>query len=128
MRTEIRKISKRGTTGQKTNVEEKRRKLESKVEDFHHRASQFRDENEDDNFEMLAQVTGWEREDAEMSDDESSCDDDDEDLDYEPFEDEEDEEVAEPVENTSIGLPSSYSMEDIHRLGLADLAQRELEL
>lgn len=106
-------------------MEEKRRKLESRLDDFHNKGSQFIDENEDDDFEMLPQATGWEKEDDEVSDDDSSYDDD---GDGEAFEDEEDEEVVEPVENASIGLPSSYDIKDMKALGLEELAKWELAL
>jgi hypothetical protein len=124
LRPDIRRMSKRATTLQKTSIEDRRRKLESRLDNFHHSARQFIGGNGDDDLEMLPQVTGWEKGDDELSDDdsESSCDEDGV-LGWE-----DDDEETEPVENASIAMPSSYGIDIIKDLGLGDLATQELEL
>lgn len=116
-------MSKQATTFQKTSIEDRRCKLESRLDNFHHKASQFMQGYGDDELEMLPQVTGWEQGDDDLShDDSESSSDEDGLLEWQNEED------TEPVENASIALPSSYSMETINDLGLGDLAKQELEL
>jgi hypothetical protein len=79
--------------------------------------------NGDDDLEMLPQVTGWEKGDEDLSDDDNERSSDEDGLEWE-----EDEEDTEPVENASMALPSSYRMESINDLGLGDLTKQELEL
>jgi hypothetical protein len=74
--------------------------------------------NGDDDLEMLPQVTGWEKGDEDLSDDDNERSSDEDGLEWE-----DDEGDTEPVENASIALPSSYRMESINDLGLGDLAK-----
>ena len=110
------KTSKQTTVLEKTSIEDRRRKLEERLNRFHQKAEEFMGENADEDLDVLPPFTGWENENE---------------GDEQEFSDaweEDEEENPENPEMTPICLPSSLKPADIQRLGLGVLAKQELEL
>ena len=106
-------------------IEEKQKKLETRINDFHLRAEEFLGQYENENLDLLPKYTGYESGDITDSDNENV---------YAGWREEEDsnadefEEESETVENILISMPSSWEKEVIERLGLQTLAEQELSL
>ena len=113
LRSDLHKMSKQATILGQTSIEDRRRKLEGRLNCFHQKAKEFIGEKTED---ILPQFTGWES-------------DDDDKLSEVWKEDEKDEEESsESSENAAICMPSSLRPEDIQKLELEILASQELEL
>jgi hypothetical protein len=110
------KTSKQATTLEQTSIEDRRRKLEERLNCFHQKAEEFLGENADEDLDVLPPFTGWENENKENEQEFSDAWEEDED------------EISENPEMTPICLPSSLKPADIQRLGLGVLATQELEL
>ena len=116
LRSDLHKTSKQATALEQTSIEDRRRKLEERLNRFHQKAEEFMGENADEDLDVLPQFTGWEN-DTEGDEQEFS----------DAWEEDE-EENSENPEMTAICLPSSLKPTDIQRLGLGVLATQELEL
>lgn len=127
LRSNLQKMSKHVTTLEQTSIEDKRRKLEGRLNHFHEKAQEFIGGNAEEHPDILPQFTGWKKgDDADNKNEEAL---DKEALDEEKFwEEVDDEENSENPETTPIYMPSSLKQEDIQRLQLRTLAAQELEL
>jgi hypothetical protein len=130
LRSEVRKMSRRATPSQRTLIEERRRKLEARLNTFHQKAEEIMGESGDDEMEILPQFSGFEREDREGFEEEFEEESGSEDesrsgLEQEDGDNDDDHEMP---EKTAICMPSSLMSEDIQRLGLQSLADQEIKL
>lgn len=109
-------MSRHATTLERTSIEDRRRKLEGRLNRFHQKAEEFIGENAEEDLETLPQFTGWE--------------DDEEDKSSDIWEEDEENEEENPEnpETTPICMPSSLKLEDIQKFELGILASQELEL
>jgi hypothetical protein len=121
-------MPKRSTASRRTSIEDRRRKLESRLSNFHRKAEEFMGEASDEDINMLPQFTGYESDDVEESEDEDTDDGEEEGSDDEDSDDNSDDEESETPENAVICMPSSLKKGDIERLGLQALAEQELAL
>jgi hypothetical protein len=114
LRSDLCKTSKQATALEQTSIEDRRRKLEERLNRFHQKAEEIMGETADEDLDVLPQFTGWENnnEGQEFLDD---------------WEEDEEENLENP-EMTPICLPSSLKPTDIQRFGLGALATQELEL
>jgi len=110
---------KHASTSEQTSKEDKRRKLEGRLNSFHQKAEEYMGKNAEEDMDILPQFTGWENEKEENLDELSDP--------WEEDENHEDEDL-ENSERMPICMPSSLNPEDIRRLGLETLAAQELEL
>jgi hypothetical protein len=116
---DIQHMSEHATALEQTSKEDRRRKLEERLNRFHLKAEKYMGQNAEEDLDILPQYTGWERNDDEKNDSLSDL----------QKEDESDEEEDFPnPETMPICMPSSLKREDIQRLRLEILAAQELEL
>ena len=120
LRSDLQKMSLHATTSEKTSIEDRRRKVEERLNQFNKKAEEFIGEYAEDDLEILPQFTGWEDNDNEDCGSEGDHGDDWEEVD--------EEENSEKPETAPICLPSCLKERDIKRLGLEVLANQELEL
>ena len=118
LRSDLERKSKHGTTFERTSIEDRRRKLEDRLNQFNRKAEEFMGEDAEEDLDVLPQFTGWEKGDKKDGEDEDQLSDQEED----------EEENLEKPETTPICMPSSLKPDDIKRLGLEVLAAQELEL
>jgi hypothetical protein len=107
------------TTIKQISKEDRRRKLEERLNRFHRKAEEYMGENAEEDLDILPQFTGWDPVDFENTKGPS-----DPWKDYDADENE----VSEKPETMPICMPSSLKRDDIQRLGLSTLASQELEL
>ena len=119
LRSDLYKMSQHATALEQTSKEDRRRKLEGRLNRFHQKAEEYMGKNDEEDLDILPQFTGWEDEEDRNEDGPSEFWDDD---------DEDEEENSETPERTPICMPSSLKPEDIQKLGLEILAGQELEL
>jgi len=117
LRSDLRNTSKHATALEQTSKEDRRRKLEGRLNQFHQKAGEYMGNNAEEDLDVLPKFTGQEDEDENQEDVSDVCE-----------EDEEDKEEGNSSEATIILMPSSMKREDIQRLGLETLAAQELEL
>jgi hypothetical protein len=129
LKSDVRKLSKHATASKRTSIEDRRRKLESRISNFHVTAFELLGNIEDDEMDILPQFLGFDDDDDDEEEewDASGSEDESSDGSVGSDSDAEDGE-AESAENTVICMPSSFSKGDIERLGLQNLAAQEMEL
>lgn len=125
LRSDLRNTSKHATALEQTSKEDRRRKLEGRLNQFHQKAGEYMGNNAEEDLDVLPKFTGQEDEDENQEDVSDVCEEDVSDV---CEEDEEDKEEGNSSEATIILMPSSMKREDIQRLGLETLAAQELEL
>jgi hypothetical protein len=112
-------MSQHATISGKSGIEDRRRKLEDRLDHFNQKAAELIGENAEEDLDILPQFTGWEH-----SDDEEEVAEESHDI----WEEVDEEENSEKPETAPICMPSSLKQEDIGRFGLGVLASQELEL
>ena len=119
LRFDLQKQSKHRTTSEKTSIEDRRRKLEGRLNRFNQKAEEFIGDGAEEDLDVLPQFTGWEESNEGFDGNEEEAWD---------SEDEDEDENSEKPETTRICMPSSLNSQDIQRLDLKVLAAQELEL
>ena len=118
--SDLQKMSQHATASEKTSIEDKRRKIEERLDQFNKKAEELIGEDAEDDLEIMPQFTGWEDNDNEDYANEGNCAD--------VWEEVDEEENSEKPEMAPICLPSCLKQTDVQRLGLEVLASQELEL
>jgi hypothetical protein len=139
LRLDLQKLSMYETTSGKTSIEERRKKLEERLNRFNRKAQEMIGDNEEEVLDILPPFTGWEEsdegiyenedkqsnigeeEESNVGEEEESNGDEDESSDGK-------DEKSDKPEMTPIWMPSSLNSEDVERLNLKVLAAQELEL
>jgi hypothetical protein len=119
LRSDLRNTSKHATALEQTSKEDRRRKLEGRLNHFHQKAGEYMGNNAEEDLDILPQFTGQEDEEDEEENEEDTLD---------VCEEDEEDKEGNSSEATIILMPSSMKREDIQRLGLETLAAQELEL
>ena len=120
LRSDMQKLSQHATALEKSSIEDKRRKLEARLDHFNQKAEEFIGENAEEDLDILPQFTGWKDGDEEENDISEEF--------LHDWEEVDEEENSEKPETVPIYMPSSLKQDDIQRLGLGMLASQELEL
>jgi len=134
LRSDIRKLAKQPTATQWTSIEDRRRRLETRLDNFQKKAMEYIGnlEEDEEDLDILPQFTGFEDPDQDGSDYESLSFEgenaDEYEYEYEDEDEDEDDNGPECPETTVICMPSSFKREQIEALGIQDLARQELEL
>jgi len=139
LRLDLQKLSMYETASGKTSIEDRRKKLEERLNRFNQKAQEMIGDNEEEVLDILPPFTGWEESDEgsyENEDRQSNVGEDEESNVGEEEESNGDEdessdgkdEKSEKPEMTPIWMPSSLNSEDVERLNLKVLAAQELEL
>jgi hypothetical protein len=135
LRSDVQKWSEHETASAKTSIEDRRKKLEERLNHFNQKAQEMIGDNVEEVLDILPPFTGWkedhegvyedEDEESDVCEDEESNGDEDEASDRNEDEDEK----SEKPETTPIWMPSSLNPDDIHKSSnLKLLASQELEL
>jgi hypothetical protein len=139
LRLDLQKWSMYETASGKTSIEDRRKKLEERLNRFNQKAQEMIGDNAEEVLDILPPFTGWEESDEgiyENEDRQSNVGEDEESNVGEEEESNGDEdessdgkdEKSEKPEMTPIWMPSSLHPEDVERLNLKVLAAQELEL
>ena len=143
LRSDVQKWSKHERASVKTTIEDRRKKLEERLNRFNQKAQEMIGDNAEELLDILPPFTGWEERDEgihENENEESDVDEDeesnvgeeeesngDEDEAFDTKEDED--EKSEKPETTPIWMPSSLNPDDVDKSSnLKLLASQELEL
>jgi hypothetical protein len=134
LRSDLQKWSMSETASGKLSLEDRRKKLEERLNCFNQKAQEMMGGNGEEVLDILPPFTGWEESDDgiyEDEDEESNVGEEEESNgdENEAFDRKEDEdEKSEKPEMTPIWMPSSLNPDDIERLNLKILAGQELKL